>query len=83
MAEFQLKFFASLKEQLGQEALTLSTDEVPNTAALMPYLKAAHPSWAEHLDTSLLIALNHEVVFADMPIQKGDEVALLPPMTGG
>ena len=41
--------------------------------------------WSRELAAgrAVRVAVNHELVAADAPVRDGDEIALLPPVTGG
>ncbi len=79
-----LRYFASLREQLGLEQEQLDT-QAQTVAALRAELRARGGAWADALaaDRPLLSAVNQTVVQLDAPIQDGDEVAFFPPVTGG
>ncbi|HEB55690.1 MAG TPA: molybdopterin converting factor subunit 1 [Gammaproteobacteria bacterium] len=73
-----IKFFASLREQLGREDCELEAASVQTVAE----------AWARATDGAAmpgntLMALNMEYVEADTPVSDGDEVAFFPPVTGG
>ncbi len=73
-----IKFFASLREQLGREDCELEAGSVQTVAE----------AWARATDNAAmpgntLMALNMEYVDADTPVSDGDEVAFFPPVTGG
>ncbi|HET9640259.1 MAG TPA: MoaD/ThiS family protein [Allosphingosinicella sp.] len=59
-------------------------DPVPpgirDTDALRAWLGRGRP---ELLDESIRIAVNDEIIFRSRPLDRGDEVAFLPPMSGG
>jgi molybdopterin synthase sulfur carrier subunit len=42
-------------------------------------------AWSRELASgrAVRVAVNHELVAADAPVREGDEIALLPPVTGG
>lgn len=81
-----LRFFASVREQLGtsQEALTLPP-EVTTVGAVRAHLQQRGGLWAEALGDSqpLRMAFNHTMCPADTVIADGGEVAFFPPVTGG
>lgn len=73
-----VKFFASLREQLGR-----GDDRVDTTSPI-----TAEQVWTQVTDgkpipPNTLIAVNMEYVKSDHPITDGDEVAFFPPVTGG
>ena len=72
-----VRFFASLREQIGYAERTL--DAVPVSIAA---------AWEEaaggrELPPNLLAAVNMEYVDLDHVVVDGDEVAFFPPVTGG
>lgn len=81
----KIVFFAALREQLACEELTLSADENHDTIAkIKQTLIENNPQWQDTFNnTSLLSAVNHEMVDAQHKVKSGDEVAFFPPVTGG
>jgi molybdopterin synthase sulfur carrier subunit len=81
-----LRFFASVREQLGtsQETLTLP-DGVNTVAAVRTLLAARGGVWSQALagEQSLRTAVNHVMCSADTALEDGCEVAFFPPVTGG
>lgn len=73
-----IKFFASLREQLGREDCELEADSVQTVAQI--WVRA---SGSQLMPSNTLMALNMEYVDADTPVSDGDEVAFFPPVTGG
>jgi molybdopterin converting factor small subunit len=53
---------------------------IRDTEALRAWLGRGRP---ELLDSSIRIAVNDEIVPGNRPLDEGDEVAFLPPMSGG
>jgi molybdopterin converting factor subunit 1 len=76
-----MRLFASYREAAGVGQIEL---ELPPGAtvkdAIFRILKD-HPLLAE--GRRVVIARNHEYVTADEPLSDGDEVALIPPVSGG
>lgn len=69
--------FASLRERAGWEERTLPLPTQSPTARQV---------WEElHLGSlaGISIAVNQQLVSADQPLKAGDELAFLPPFTGG
>lgn len=77
-------FFAALREQLGCSELTISGDNIATVADLKLQLASKNEQWQSLLaNTSLLSAVNHDMVNDEQQIKSGDEVAFFPPVTGG
>ena len=74
----KVKYFASLREQIGRSGDDLHISE-PLTA--IEVWKQA--TGKERLSDGLLIALNHEYISDDVLVNDGDEIAFFPPVTGG
>ena len=81
----EVRFFASLREAAGTGALRL---EVPDGAGFDGLMTAL----AQHLDATAVQALkaenvrlarNQELVTPPFQLENGDELAFLPPVTGG
>ena len=81
-----LKFFASVREQLGvsSEAIELPAD-VTTVGALRAHLMQRGGVWAEALNPqrALRMACNQVMCAEDAPLTDGAEVAFFPPVTGG
>jgi len=79
----QVKFFAQVRELVGESALRLPAD-YPDAEALRAALAARGDKWALALGADhLLVAVNQVLVGLETPLNDGDEVAFLPPVTGG
>ncbi|MGM0594211.1 MAG: MoaD/ThiS family protein [Pseudomonadota bacterium] len=73
-----VKFFASLKEQMGCDGATVEIGEVATAADV--WLAA---SGGKALPPNVLVAVNMEYGDPDQEVRSGDEVAFFPPVTGG
>lgn len=81
-----VRFFASLREQLGCESTRLPAPEQALTVADVRDLLAARGGAWSVLDDSarpLMCALNQTLCDPQSPVCDGDEVAFFPPVTGG
>jgi molybdopterin synthase sulfur carrier subunit len=77
-------FFAALREQLDCSELSISSKEISTIAELKHQLASKNEQWnALFNNTSLLSAVNHDMVDSSHQINAGDEVAFFPPVTGG
>jgi molybdopterin converting factor subunit 1 len=78
----RLRFFASLRERLrrGDAAYTLA--DGATVSDLWAALCADHPQLAE-LERSVSFAVNQEYVGREHRLADNDEVALIPPVSGG
>ncbi|MDQ2077151.1 molybdopterin converting factor subunit 1 [Marinimicrobium sp. ABcell2] len=77
-------FFAQLRDQLGCESVSVNAEGIRNLAELRAHLLEEHPDWQPYLGLeSLLLAVNQTLVKLDHVVNSGDEVAFMPPVTGG
>ena len=79
-------FFASIREQLKTDRLSITFDLTVSTVEqLIASLALSNDeSWLQVLSADNVIkAVNQEVVNANHEIKEGDEVAFFPPVTGG
>lgn len=79
-----LKYFASIREAVGQGTEAWSTQAV-TVGALRDELLARSEPYAQVLarGRAVRIALNQEVCGEDAALSEGCEVAFFPPVTGG
>ncbi len=78
-----VQLFASLAEAAGTRCVDLDAVPAPATAgALAAAVFARFPDLAS-MRESVIVAVNAEYVSADFPVREGDEVALIPPVSGG
>ncbi len=75
-------FFARLKDQVGQGELQLDDDQAGKTIAQVQQELIAQ-GMAALEDESIRVALNQNFCTLDTVIKTGDEVAFMPPVTGG
>ena len=74
-------FFGRLRDALGTNALIAALPEgVDDTDGLRAWLGREHPALRE---ASVRIAVNAELSPGNAPVADGDEIAFLPPMSGG
>jgi molybdopterin converting factor subunit 1 len=74
--------FAGLRERLRQSHLDLDLPPGATVRDLLDALVAAHPALRELLP-ACRVAVDHTFVAADHVIRGGDEVAVIPPVSGG
>ncbi len=82
----QLRFFAALREAVGEEGREVAVPEhVTSVAALCHWLAEQYPELAHAFAATprYRVAINEELARPDSVIRDGDVVALFPPVTGG
>ncbi|MDX1384501.1 MAG: molybdenum cofactor biosynthesis protein MoaE [Thermoanaerobaculia bacterium] len=80
--QLRLLAFASATDVLGEAESSLSLDDASTVADLKRHLEASHPGIAR-LWEGMAVAVNGELAADASPLADGDEVALLPPVSGG
>ncbi len=74
----QVQFFASLRESVGTQQLTLNNSDGLDVTAVWQ-----QASNGATMPDNTLCAINMEYVKTDAAVNDGDEVAFFPPVTGG
>jgi molybdopterin converting factor subunit 1 len=74
--------FAALAERANSRDITIELEEPATVASLLREIGTIHPA-LESLLPSCFVSVNQEYAGNDHPIHAGDEVAILPPVSGG
>jgi len=77
-----VRLFARLADLAGTRQLELEAGEGLTAGEAYRLLVRRHPELAG-FEASLMYARNQEYVDAEEPLQPGDELALIPPVSGG
>jgi molybdopterin adenylyltransferase len=78
----RILYFAVLRERLGHESETLDVPDGATVGVVRAMLAAAHPELAELLPR-VATAVNRTLTTNAHRLADGDEVALIPPVSGG
>lgn len=80
--KIQVMLFAALADKAGDR--TVST-EVPEHATVADVLKAVERDYPQlaPLLPACFVSVNQEYAMPDQPVREGDELAILPPVSGG
>ena len=78
----QILFFGQLKEAAGRERDTLELPEGARVSDLLRRYAEVKPALRPYYDV-MAVALNQEYTEAGAALHEGDEVALIPPVSGG
>ncbi|MEO0510236.1 MAG: MoaD/ThiS family protein [Verrucomicrobiota bacterium] len=73
-------YFAQLADLAHKTEETLELED-PSAEALYNKLKSDYSF--PHTFTQLQVAINHQLSAHKTPLEDGDQIAFLPPMTGG
>jgi molybdopterin converting factor subunit 1 len=81
MAGIRVLFFGAAADRAGTRQTQVQAEEI-TLDELWALLLEQHPSLSPMRDT-LAFAVNGEYARGDTPVSPGDEVAVLPPVSGG
>ena len=76
-----VRFFALYRERAGTAEAEIDLPEGATAEDLLGRLRTIYPSLPS--SNSVLIAVNSEYVGPADPLHEGDEVAFIPPVSGG
>lgn len=74
--------FAGLRDLIGHQSISVQLPHSCSVKALLQELKNQFPT-AENLINRSSIAVNHEYAEDDFIISENDEIAIIPPVSGG
>lgn len=77
-----VKLFALMREKAGTDTVPLDIPSPATVAQATVALQQHYPVLAPYL-TNVRFSLHMDFVAADTPLSAGDEVALIPPVSGG
>ena len=78
----EVLLFASCSDIVGSRKLDLEIAQDASVQGLVDNLLATYPRLSG-IEKSMMISVNQEYVTRDQSIKDGDEVALIPPVSGG
>jgi molybdopterin synthase catalytic subunit len=78
----QIRYFASVRELLGRAAETREVAPGTTAGELFDQIIAEMPRLA-NLKRAVMLMVNQEYVPGDHPLAEGDELAIIPPVSGG
>ena len=76
-----LSLFGITKEIVGSSELELTAPDTQSVAGLMEQLRTDYPKLRDL--TSCAVAVNSEYAADDYQLHERDEIALIPPVSGG
>lgn len=79
--QINILLFGITKEIVGQQKLSLEVPEPATVPVLMEELGRQYPKLSEL--QSLMIAVNNEYAQEQQLLRESDEIALIPPVSGG
>ncbi len=82
MITVNVRFFATVKDLVGADEIELMLEEGALASRVLDHLAERYPrlsGWRKHLR----LAVNSEYAEGTRLLQDGDEVAIIPPVSGG
>jgi molybdopterin synthase sulfur carrier subunit len=82
MISVNVKLFAMAKDLAGMGETTLSLEEGALASSVVDHFVKLNPrfsAWKDHIR----LAVNSEYADVSHPLHDGDEVAIIPPVSGG
>jgi molybdopterin converting factor subunit 1 len=80
--QVRVRLFASLREAVGREWLSLGLPEGASVEEVWRQLSGEHPALLPSRN-SLSAAVNRRYSSFEAPLRDGDEVVFIPPVSGG
>lgn len=77
-----VRLFAGMREAVGCGEIVLEVDEGTMAQQVVDHLAVSHPRAAQFRGTTVL-AVNREYTDGERVLREGDEVAVIPPVSGG
>ncbi len=79
-----VKYFANLKQMAGKDEDQFTINEGTTLEQLSELIEQNVPQLGDMVrEKKVMISLNYDVVPLDTVVKDGDEIALLPPFSGG
>jgi len=80
--KIKVRFFASYREIAGRPEEVFELRDGATLSALISKVRSVYPRLTELTD-DLIVSVNKRYAKEDLVLKEGDEVALLPPVSGG
>ena len=80
----KIKYFAWIKGITNLHEELLNSNEIKNLDHLKKYILLKYPDLKKYLDQEILrFAVNQEYIVENIDLEKDDEIAVFPPVSGG
>jgi len=77
-------YFAWIRDITNFHEELINSDEIKNLDHLKKYIISKYPDLKKHLDQEILrFAVNKEYIVENIKLNKNDEIAVFPPVSGG
>lgn len=78
----RVRLFGTYRELAEKGSASWTLDSGATLGDLLEAIVRVHPRLAAHRDT-MLLAVNHDFAEGSVHLRDGDEVAIMPPVSGG
>ena len=82
MISVNIKPFASYREMIGEKGIVMNLPEGAAVSALISDLVDKYPG-LKPVESKMVVAVNYEYQGHNYILRSDDEVALIPPVSGG
>lgn len=82
MISVNIKPFASYREMIGEKGIVMNLPEGSSVSALISDLVDKYPG-LKPFESKMVVAVNYEYQGHNYILRSDDEVALIPPVSGG
>lgn len=79
--KYTIHLFGITRDIIGKSITEIESDSVLDVQTILQKLKSDYPRLTSI--KSLLVAVNSEYAEADLLLRESDEIALIPPVSGG
>lgn len=76
------RFFAGYRDAVGKSEMEIDVEDGATVATIMNMLEGEHPNLSAYTGY-LMTAVNSQYVERTHTLKEGDEVAFVPPVSGG
>ena len=80
--ELTVRFFALYRERAGCSVAPVVVEPGATVAQLLLAVRQRFP-WLAPPEVAIVVAVNQEYAEPDTPLNPGDEICLIPPVSGG
>lgn len=80
--QLSVRFFALYRERAGRSLAAIDAPDNATVADLIALLRRQFPRLAPP-EVSIVVAVNQEYAAPDQTLHPGDEICLIPPVSGG
>jgi len=77
-----IKLFASLKQAMSSDVITVDIENEISVSQMKKIILETYPNLVK-LNTPFFVAVNHKIAKDSTVVTPKDEVALIPPVSGG